>query len=52
MAKKKTSNADKAFDIQEKIGKQIDKLHDLGFEYMYHNYISSIRRLRKKNGKT
>jgi len=52
MTKKNKSRAEQAFDIQERIGRQIDKLHELGFEYMYHNYISSIRRLRKKNGKT
>jgi hypothetical protein len=38
--------SDKALEIQEKIQKQIDKLERLGFEFMYHNRISSIRRLR------
>lgn len=38
--------SDKALEIQEKIQKQIDKLEKLGFEFMYHNKISSIRRLR------
>ena len=47
MVKKNKSKADQAFEIQEKIGKLIDKLNKLGFEYMYHNQISSIRRLRK-----
>jgi hypothetical protein len=40
------SNAEKAFDLQEKIAKLIDKLDELGFEYMYYNSISSIRRKR------
>jgi len=41
------SEAEKAFEIQEKISKLIDKLKDLGFEFMYYNSISSIRKLRK-----
>tara|TARA_R100001510_G_C7456230_1_gene78827 strand:+ start:17 stop:148 length:132 start_codon:yes stop_codon:yes gene_type:complete len=41
------SDAEKAFDLQEKIAKLIDKLNELGFEYMYYNNISSIRRKRK-----
>ena len=40
------SNAEKAFVIQEKIGKLIDKLDELGFEFMYFNFTSSIRRKR------
>jgi len=43
------SKAEKAFELQEKIGKIIDKLNELGFEFMYFNNISSIR--RKRNGK-
>jgi len=42
------SDAEKAFDLQEKIAKLIDKLDELGFEYIYYNNISSIRRKRKK----
>ncbi len=42
----KMYNAEKAFDLQEKIAKLIDKLNELGFEYMYYNQISSIRRKR------
>ena len=42
------SDAEKAFDLQERISKLIDKLNELGFEYMYNNQISSIRRKRKK----
>ena len=46
--KEKTmSEAEKAFEIQEKISKLINKLKDLGFEFMYYNSISSIRKLRK-----
>ena len=41
------SDAEKAFDLQEKIAKLIDKLNELGFEYMYYNNVSSIRRKRK-----
>ena len=40
------SASEKALDIQEKIDKYIDKLSDLGFEFMYYNRISSIRRIR------
>ncbi len=43
----KMYNAEKAFDLQEKIANLIDKLDELGFEYMYYNNISSIRRKRK-----
>ena len=31
------SKSDKAFELQEKIGKLIDKLDALGFEFMYFN---------------
>ena len=41
------SEAEKAFELQEKINKLIKKLNDLGFEFMYYNSISSIRKLRK-----
>jgi|TARA_R110002012_G_scaffold300947_1_gene501011 hypothetical protein len=41
------SEAEKAFELQEKINKLIEKLNDLGFEFMYYNSISSIRKLRK-----
>ena len=34
------SDAEKAFDLQERIAKLIDKLNELGFEYMYYNQIS------------
>jgi len=43
------NKAEKAFELQEKIAKLIDRLDDLGFEYMYFNNISSIR--RKRNDK-
>ena len=33
----KKSKADKAFEIQEKIGKLINKLDKLGFEFMWYN---------------
>jgi|TARA_E500000178_G_C16615777_1_gene571088 hypothetical protein len=36
-----------AFLIKEKISKLIDKLDKLGFEFMYFNMQSSIRRKRK-----
>lgn len=45
------SASEKALNIQEKIQKQIDKLSDLGFEFMYYNGISSIRRKRDKNNR-
>jgi hypothetical protein len=45
------SKAEEAFDLQEKISKLIDKLQDLGFEFMYYNSISSIRRMRTKRRK-
>ena len=41
------NKAEKAFELQEKIAKLIDKLNELGFEYMYFNSISSIRRKRE-----
>ena len=41
------NKAEKAFELQEKIAKLIDKLEELGFEYMYFNSISSIRRKRE-----
>ena len=42
------SKSDKAYEIQEEIGRKIEELEDLGFEFMWHNRISSIRRLRKQ----
>lgn len=45
---RKMSKAEKAFELQEKIGKIIDKLNQLGFEFMYFNNISSIRRKRNE----
>jgi len=45
------SASEKALDIQEKIQKLIDKLSDLGFEFMYYNQISSLRRKREKNNR-
>jgi hypothetical protein len=41
------SKSERALDLQEKIQKKINKLKDLGFEFMYYNGISSIRRDRK-----
>ncbi len=41
------SKSEKAFEIQEKIGKLIDRLDKLGFEFMFFNQQSSIRRKRK-----
>ena len=41
------SKAEKALEIQEKIDVLIGKLRNLGFEFMYYNMISSIRRYRK-----
>ena len=38
--------AEKAFELQEKINKLIAKLNDIGFEFMYYNSISSIRKKR------
>tara|TARA_R110002051_G_scaffold202268_1_gene268962 strand:- start:4475 stop:4621 length:147 start_codon:yes stop_codon:yes gene_type:complete len=43
----KRDEAVKAFALQERIGKLIDKLDALGFDFMYYNYQSSIRRKRK-----
>ncbi len=40
------SNGEQALDIQEKIDKHISKLNKLGFEFMFYNNISSIRRKR------
>ena len=40
------SKSEKAFELQERIGKLIDKLDKLGFEFMYYNHQSSIRRKR------
>ena len=48
LQQKTMRNASKAFDIQEKIANLIDKLDKLGFEYMYYNMQSSIRRKRSK----
>lgn len=42
------SKAEEAFDIQEKIGRLIDKLDKLGYEYMFYNSTSSVRRKRNK----
>ena len=33
------SKSDKAFEIQEEIGRKIEELEDLGFEFMWHNRI-------------
>ena len=41
------NKAEKAFELQEKIAKLIDKLNELGCEHMYYNNISSIRRKRE-----
>ena len=41
------SKSEKAFEIQEKIGKLIGKLDKLGFEFMFFNQQSSIRRKRE-----
>jgi len=41
------SKSEKAFELQEKIGKLIDRLDALGFEFLYFNFVSSIRRKRK-----
>jgi hypothetical protein len=43
---KNIHSAIEAFKIQEKIGKLIDKLDKLGFEFMFYNHQSSIRRKR------
>jgi len=40
------SKSEKAFEIQEKIGRLIEKLDKLGFEFMFYNNKSSIRRKR------
>jgi len=40
------SKSEKAFEIQEKIGKLIEKLDKLGFEFMFYNQQSSIRKKR------
>jgi hypothetical protein len=39
---------EEAFRLQERIGKLIDKLDKLGFEFMFYNQQSSIRRKREK----
>ena len=44
------TDSEKALELQEKIDNLIDKLSSLGFEFMYHNNISSIRKERDKNG--
>ena len=41
--------SEKALDIQEQIDRLILKLEKLGFEFMWYNRISGIRRLRPKN---
>tara|TARA_R110002167_G_scaffold11905_5_gene51439 strand:+ start:247 stop:585 length:339 start_codon:yes stop_codon:yes gene_type:complete len=43
-----SENVWKPFELQEHIGRLIDKLDAEGYEFMYHNCISSIR--RKRNG--
>ena len=40
------SKSEKAFEIQEKIGKLIETLDKLGFEFMFYNQQSSIRKKR------
>jgi hypothetical protein len=47
--RKRMSKSEKAFEIQERIGKLIDKLDKLGFEFMFYNRQSSIRRKRDKS---
>lgn len=42
------SKSEKAFELQERIGRLIHKLESLGFEFMWHNRISSVRRLRNQ----
>ena len=42
------SKSEKAFELQEEIGRKIVELEELGFEFMWYNRISSIRRLRKQ----
>ena len=42
----KKSKGDQALAIQEKIDNLIDKLEKLGFEFMWYNRISGIRRKR------
>ena len=43
------SKSEKAFELQERIGRLIDKLDKLGFEFMFYNRQSSIRRKRDKS---
>jgi len=43
------SKSEKAFELQERIGRLIVKLDKLGFEFMYYNHQSSIRRKRDKS---
>jgi len=40
------SKSEQALDLQEAIQKKIDKLSKIGFEFMYYNNITSIRRKR------
>jgi hypothetical protein len=40
------SKSEQALDLQEAIQKKIDKLSKIGFEFMYYNGISSVRRQR------
>lgn len=42
------SKSDQALDIQEQISKKIDKLNRLGYEFLYYNNITSIRRKSKE----
>jgi len=44
--KKMKSKSEQALDLQEAIQKKIDKLSKIGFEFMYYNGISSVRRQR------
>tara|TARA_R100001163_G_C5040654_1_gene178867 strand:- start:234 stop:374 length:141 start_codon:yes stop_codon:yes gene_type:complete len=44
----KKSKSEQALDIQERIQILIDKLEELGFEFMIYNMITSIRRKRDK----
>lgn len=45
---KEAKKYEEAFILQERIGKLIDKLDKLGFEFMFYNQQSSIRRRREK----
>tara|TARA_R100001015_G_C4515445_1_gene85908 strand:- start:233 stop:379 length:147 start_codon:yes stop_codon:yes gene_type:complete len=44
---RKNNKFKEALKTQEKIGKLINKLDNLGFEFMFSNMQSSIRRKRK-----